>query len=362
MKKFSYIAEISLPGSSGYIHHVLKICDAFSNHYKTELFTFSNKINFKTLKKNYLLKNNFKIRNYEKKITNINFWIRLKYALYIKKKIHKDSIILSRSILSSLILSLFKIRNFLELHHQPQGFTKILFNLSRFFCLDTFINYIVLHKNLKEDLKLKNVLILDDAVDVLDFNKTNYKKNKYEFTFIGSLFDGKGIEIIDHLSKSFPKNRFYIFGDLKTLNQKKFNIKKLKIRKNLFLKGHVHYNYVPKILMSSKFLLMPYQKKVAVNSKNLEVSKYMSPLKLFDYLASGRTIIASKTQVYSHILKDNFNSVLVKNKSLKQWENQIKLILKNKKKLTHLGINSKKMAENYTWSKRVQKIIENYNN
>ena len=29
----------------------------------------------------------------------------------------------------------------------------------------------------------------------------------------------------------------------------------------------------------------------------------MSPLKMFDYLASGRIIIASNLKVYSHVLK-----------------------------------------------------------
>ena len=38
---------------------------------------------------------------------------------------------------------------------------------------------------------------------------------------------------------------------------------------------------------------MPYLNNVNVNSENLEVGKYMSPLKMFDYLASGRVIFAS---------------------------------------------------------------------
>ena len=39
---------------------------------------------------------------------------------------------------------------------------------------------------------------------------------------------------------------------------------------------------------------MPYGNKIAGRSNNLEISKYISPLKMFDYLSSGNIIIASK--------------------------------------------------------------------
>ena len=55
---------------------------------------------------------------------------------------------------------------------------------------------------------------------------------------------------------------------------------------------------------------MPYQKKVGVLIKGIDVSNYFSPLKLFEYMASGRIILASKLKVYNNILKHNHNSIL----------------------------------------------------
>ena len=37
----------------------------------------------------------------------------------------KDSLIISRSLISSLMLSLFGVRNILELHHPPKGLVVI---------------------------------------------------------------------------------------------------------------------------------------------------------------------------------------------------------------------------------------------
>ena len=46
--------------------------------------------------------------------------------------------------------------------------------------------------------------ILDDSVDINDFKKRN-SKFKYEYTYVGSLFKGKGLEIIFELASKFKK-------------------------------------------------------------------------------------------------------------------------------------------------------------
>ena len=49
---------------------------------------------------------------------------------------------------------------------------------------------------------------------------------------------------------------------------------------------------------------MPYQSKVSINSNNFddEISKFISPLKMFEYLATGIPIISSDLKVLREIL------------------------------------------------------------
>ena len=116
------------------------------------------------------------------------------------------------------------------------------------------------------------------------------------------------------------------------------------------------YKFIPDILKRSKYLLLPYANKVSVNSKNLEVSNYMSPLKMFDYLASGKIIIASNLKVYSHILKNNFNCLMPKKNDLKSWVDLINNISKENKNFNSLRKNALNTASKYTWEKRAKKI------
>ena len=88
----SYIAEINLNSKSAYKHQVLKMCDAFSQKgFKVKLFIInSNKIRFKKLKRDYLLKSNFKIIEIYNSINRLNFITRLFFSIkvffLIKKK------------------------------------------------------------------------------------------------------------------------------------------------------------------------------------------------------------------------------------------------------------------------------------
>ena len=67
---------------------------------------------------------------------------------------------------------------------------------------------------------------------------------------------------------------------------------------------------------------MPYQKKVKGRA-SIWLEKYMSPLKMFDYLSAKMIIIASDLTVYKHILKNNFNCKLVKVNDDDEWSKSI---------------------------------------
>ena len=69
------------------------------------------------------------------------------------------------------------------------------------------------------------------------------------------------------------------------------------------MKGYLPYSEIGKTLSNYKILLMPYSEKVGVLMNEIFVEDYFSPLKMFEYMASGKIIIASDLKVYRHILK-----------------------------------------------------------
>mgnify|MGYP001207290527 CR=1 FL=1 len=363
MKKgLVYIADFSLPNMSAYALHVLKMCDAFSElKYSVKLFLpYKEKTyNLNQIKKDFLLKKKFKIISFfnEKKI--LFFLRRIFFTFKIVNYLKKENVskIYSRSIVPAVILSFLNYNVILELHTEMSGFTKFFFKLTNFLFFRKNLKIVVINKKLIDLLKIRKIdyLVLDDAVDTRDFkiNKKNHFKNTCFYS--GSFVQGKGVEIIKKLANKLPKFKFHLYGNIKTYD----NYKSDTLPKNMVFKGFISYNELTKKIKKYKILLMPYQKKIGVLMRDTNVEDYFSPLKMFDYMASGKTIIASDLKVYKHILKNGINSILINPDKIDLWVKSIKKTSKSSK-LNYLGKNAIRDVHNYSWNLRVRKIKKFY--
>ena len=175
--KIIYIAETSLSNKSAYTLHVLKMCEALSKQSEVELILPYINSNFKLneIKKNFLLTSKKKfivktILKYKIKIFLKRIHFGYKSAKYIKKT--NSKIILTRSIISSFFLCIFKVKHFLEIHNELIGLTKFLMINLNFINSNYIIKTILISKELNKhfpSIKKNKILVLHDAVDVKNF-------------------------------------------------------------------------------------------------------------------------------------------------------------------------------------------------
>ena len=356
--KITYIAETSLTNRSAYTHHVLKMCDAFSKKGKVELIIpfDQEKFNFQKIKRNFLLKvkKNFTIRSILK-INIVNFLIRLLFGLKVANflKNNASDVIISRSLISSFFLCIFRVNHFLEIHTELKGLTKFLFIHLNFINSQYLIKIILISKSLSKKfnfIKKKKLLILHDAVDIKDFRfKIKNTKILKSVTYVGSFYKGKGVELLLELAGKFKGITFNIYGDTLSIHYQKL--------KNVKFHGYINYYQVPKVLMNSDILILPSANIQFGRANNINITNYNSPLKMFDYLASGKIILASKRDGICEILKHNYNSVIVQDYNLEAWSKALDKIITNKYILPKLRNNSIKTAKKNTWDERVVKIL-----
>ena len=157
MINVSYIAELNLPNTSAYSIHVMKMCDAFiQSGYKVDLYIFNKDKNI-NLYRYYNCKNKFNIfgLNFFKgnnSFLRIYFAIKVLITLFLKK--NKDTCIISRSIISAILLTIINKNVLLELHHEMKSFSKIFFNIfSRFIFFRNNIKLIFISKALFNHFK-----------------------------------------------------------------------------------------------------------------------------------------------------------------------------------------------------------------
>ena len=256
--KINYISELNLPSYSAYSIHVMKMCEAFSKlGYKTDLFVI-NKSEIKNLNNNYNIRHRFNIISVFKKPYKLNFILRIVFLIKISfKRSDTQDLIITRSILYGLFSSILNNNVILELHHEITGLSKYIYKILKFLKLIEKLNYIFLHKKLNDTYKInkEKFIVLDDAADIENFRILNKKKLKNTCVYVGSFFEGKGLEQIIRLAKNNNKIDFHLYGQM-TQNEKRIKLPNVKFF------GHINYSLIPKVLSNYEIALMPYQKKV----------------------------------------------------------------------------------------------------
>jgi glycosyltransferase involved in cell wall biosynthesis len=84
----------------------------------------------------------------------------------------------------------------------------------------------------------------------------------------------------------------------------------------------------------------------------------MSPLKMFEYMASKRPIIASDLPSVREVLGED-DALFVKPDNSEDLAQKIKIILSSLEKCDKIATKAlHKVREHYTWSRRAQNIIK----
>ena len=125
--------------------------------------------------------------------------------------------------------------------------------------------------------------------------------------------------------------------------------------------GYVQHYQALDLMKKVDILLMPYQSKVSIGVARHDTAKWMSPMKMFEYLASGVPIISSNLPVLKEILVHNKNCILVPYNKVEHWVKAIDTLFSNtdlERSLTRSAFNLYKSK--YTWNNRAKIILKEW--
>jgi glycosyltransferase involved in cell wall biosynthesis len=124
---------------------------------------------------------------------------------------------------------------------------------------------------------------------------------------------------------------------------------------NVRLTGFVPNAKLPKYQAACNVLLMPYQQSVSASSGG-DIAKYLSPMKLFEYMASARVILSSNLPVLQEVLNEK-NAMLLPPDHPTAWIEGITAIRNTPDRFNHLSNQAKSDVLSYSWEARAQKIL-----
>ena len=133
--------------------------------------------------------------------------------------------------------------------------------------------------------------------------------------YFGQLYAGRGIEIIEAMALARPACLFLVFGGGDADVAKR----SMSAPPNLRFMGHVSHTVSQFAQAAVDILLMPYQHSVSIGVHGHDTSRWMSPMKMFEYLAAGVPVISSDLPVLREVLRDGRNCLLVPPSDAQAW-------------------------------------------
>jgi glycosyltransferase involved in cell wall biosynthesis len=178
---------------------------------------------------------------------------------------------------------------------------------------------------------------------------------RFTVGYTGHLYLGRGIEILLALATRLPEMTFLIVGG-EPPDVSRLQVEVVSQRlENVLLTGYVPNSELPRYQAACDVLLMPYQHRVAASSGG-DISNYLSPMKLFEYMACQRAIISSDLPVLHEILNHQ-NAMLMPIDDIGAWVNALRRLKNDVELRNRLATQSRRDAELYTWETRAIKIF-----
>ncbi len=175
----------------------------------------------------------------------------------------------------------------------------------------------------------------------------------------GHLYEGRGADLFLELAKRLREVRFvWAGGRPEDVELWKAKAASLRLNNVLFT-GFVLNEQLPLYQAAADILLMPYGKEIGISSGKGNSATISSPMKMFEYLATGRAIIASDLPVFHEVLNES-SAVFCSPGKPTDWEGAVRGLLDNPQQRERLGKQAREHAQRYSWTERAKHILEGF--
>ena len=176
--------------------------------------------------------------------------------------------------------------------------------------------------------------------------------------YTGHLYAGRGMALLTELARRFPAVNFlWVGGRPDDVRSWKDNLLQDGLE-NVHLTGFIENQNLPQLQAAMDILLMPYER-VITGSGGGNSADYCSPMKLFEYLATGRAIISSDLPVFHEILDKNL-AILCPPDDPAAWADALKALIEDPTRRRQLGANAREAAGRYTWQTRAAAALAGF--
>lgn len=272
-------------------------------------------------------------------------------ALWSRKVQH----VYSRDVLPAILASFFNRNTWWETHDGKEGFlVQVLLRHAK--------GVVAISNGLKKyyveryKVPSQKIAVVRDAADMradMTLSKEEARRklglpvNERIAVYAGHLYDWKGARVLAEAAHHLSSGTVVFVGGTE---HDVARFKKDHHSSRSKIEGWKPHETIPTYLRAADVLILP-------NSGKYAISKlYTSPMKLFEYMASGVPIVASKLPSIEEVLSDK-NAVLVEADNPQALSQAIELIFEAPSVAEERALRAKEDVKMYSWKNRAHAIL-----
>ena len=364
--KIVYITEFPIPAPYANCLHSLKMCDAFAGLgvdllMLAPLSDRAVSVDIMQIKLDYDLHNVFQVKHLPSRMPGGRVY---RYAFSCYRLLHRMRPDLVFTISAACGLAAVKagIPVIFEGHETIGGrirrpLLQALLHHKRFLSLVTVSSALKEHFVEEHGVHPERIYVARNAADEAKALAPSEYRSRLAVGYAGSLGAdvGRGIDLIVHIAERMPDIDFHLYGG--SAGQVSY-WKKKSSAPNLTFHGHVSLRQVKQELAGMDILVAPYQRAVIL-AGGVDSSRYMSPMKVFDYMAQGKAIVASRLPAIEEVLTDGQDALLCDPADGDAWVAAIDSLSHDQQLRTALGEAAhREFMMRYRWQVRAEEILK----
>lgn len=176
--------------------------------------------------------------------------------------------------------------------------------------------------------------------------------------FVGTFGPWHGVLVLAEAIKLIPAEvpvRFLLVGTGALLGEVKKVLTAAEEKGRVIFYGSVDHEQIPALLDACDILVSPHVPLAG------EADFFGSPTKLFEYMAMGKAIVASRLGQIGDVLRHEQTALLVEPGNAQELTDAIMRLLHSPNLRRTLGVNARETAKaKHTWQHNAKKILEAY--
>ena len=174
--------------------------------------------------------------------------------------------------------------------------------------------------------------------------------------YCGNTYEGRGMELLADMARRLPDAEFLVVGGEERYIGPYREMVHSRGLGNFTMTGLVPQNEVSSYLLASDILVLPYSSAVTIEG-GTRAGDFTSPLKVFEYMAAAKPIVATEIPSVLEILEPGRNSVTVPPDDPGKFFAALSSLIGDPDLRARISKNALSDVREYTWEKRAEKIL-----